>query len=87
MVAGWGLELDECAYVGDDLVDGPAVLTAGLGIAVANANRDLRGAADFVTSAAGGDGAVREIAELILAARDEREGHVARFLEQPEVTA
>ncbi len=80
MAAGWGLSALECAYVGDDLIDGPAVVAAGLGVAVADAARDLRTAADFVTTARGGHGAVREVAELVLAARGEREPQVARFL-------
>lgn len=57
------------AYTGDDLPDLPVIRAAGLGIAVANAPADVRAAADLVTRRQGGDGAVREICELLLAAR------------------
>jgi len=56
----------EVAYTGDDLVDIPAMKTAGLGIAVANAHPLVKEQADWVTEKPGGAGAVREVCELIL---------------------
>ena len=56
-------------YIGDDLPDLATIKLAGLGIAVADACKEVREAADYVTTAAGGQGAVRETIELILKAQ------------------
>ena len=61
-----GLELKQLCYIGDDLPDLPLVRAAGLGVAVADAADELRQAADYVSTAPGGAGAVREIIEMIL---------------------
>jgi YrbI family 3-deoxy-D-manno-octulosonate 8-phosphate phosphatase len=61
-----GLELEQLCYIGDDLPDLPLVRAAGLGVAVADAADELRRTADYVTTAPGGAGAVREIIEMIL---------------------
>jgi YrbI family 3-deoxy-D-manno-octulosonate 8-phosphate phosphatase len=55
------------AYVGDDLGDLPAMKLVGLPIAVKEAVPPVRRAALYVTKAGGGHGAMREIAEVILA--------------------
>ncbi|MGH7562040.1 MAG: KdsC family phosphatase [Gemmatimonadales bacterium] len=75
-----GLEWRELAYVGDDLADLPVLRRAGLPIAVANAVDEAKHLAAFVTSAAGGHGAVREVIVALLRARGEWEGAVARYL-------
>ncbi len=59
----------EIAYVGDDLPDLPLLQRAGLAVAVANAAPEVKRAAHFVTSRAGGEGAVREVIELIVKAQ------------------
>jgi len=60
------LSEDQVAYIGDDLLDLPLVKRAGLGVAVAGAVSELKDAADYVTTAPGGAGAVREVIEYIL---------------------
>jgi len=60
---------EQTAFVGDDLIDLPAMSRAGLAIAVANAQPLVQERADWVTSRDGGQGAVREICELILKAQ------------------
>jgi 3-deoxy-D-manno-octulosonate 8-phosphate phosphatase (KDO 8-P phosphatase) len=57
------------AYIGDDVGDIPAMKLVGLPIAVKDAVPPVRRAAHYVTKAGGGHGAIREIADLILAAR------------------
>ena len=57
------------AYMGDDLTDAVIMRRVGLGIAVANARPEVKRAAHFTTDAAGGDGAVREVCELLLQAQ------------------
>lgn len=59
-------------YVGDDVGDLPAMRLVGLPIAVADAVRDVRRAAAYVTRAGGGRGAIREVCDLILSARTRR---------------
>jgi 3-deoxy-D-manno-octulosonate 8-phosphate phosphatase (KDO 8-P phosphatase) len=58
-----------CAYVGDDLPDLPLLKKVGYSIAVANAVAAVRAQCHHTTVAPGGFGAVREICELILAAK------------------
>ncbi len=64
-----GLEREEVACIGDDLPDLGMFAEAGLRIAVADAAPELRRAADRVTAAPGGCGAVREACEWLLASR------------------
>ncbi|MBN1625484.1 MAG: HAD hydrolase family protein [Deltaproteobacteria bacterium] len=61
-----GLAGDQACYIGDDLPDVPLLRYVGLPVAVADAVEEVREAALYVTGKNGGDGAVREICELIL---------------------
>lgn len=60
---------EEVAYIADDLPDLPVLARVGLRVAVANAVPEVKKAAHYVTANAGGDGAVREVVELILKAQ------------------
>ena len=64
-----GLGWQDVAYVGDDLADLQIMRRVGLPIAVANAVPEIREVAAAVTTARGGHGAVREIADALLKAR------------------
>ncbi len=64
-----GLRWEEIGFVGDDVVDLGALKRAGLAVAVANAIEEAKSLAHYVTRAAGGQGAIREIALLILKAQ------------------
>lgn len=66
LLAETGLNASQVAYIGDDLLDLPLVVRAGLGVAVANAVQELKDAADLITNKPGGSGAVREVIEIIL---------------------
>ncbi len=75
-----GLACEEVAFVGDDVLDLPVMREVGLAIAVRDAHPRVLSAVHWVTEAAGGRGAVREIADAILAMRDgaeasRRDGH------------
>jgi len=61
-----GLTDDQIAYVGDDIIDLPILRQAGFAISVRDGWPGLKRAVDYVTLASGGQGAVREIAELLL---------------------
>ena len=65
-----GLNWAAVCYVGDDVVDVGVLRRAGVGVAVADGVAEAKAAADYVTKASGGRGAVREMAELILKAQD-----------------
>lgn len=69
LLANFDFSLAECAYVGDDVPDLPLLREVGVSIAVANAVAAVREECDYTTTAKGGFGAVREVSELILAAR------------------
>lgn len=74
------LNYRDIAYVGDDLPDLGAIRAAGLGITVANGHHFVARHADWQTRAAGGKGAVREIAELILMAQGKLNAALESYL-------
>jgi 3-deoxy-D-manno-octulosonate 8-phosphate phosphatase (KDO 8-P phosphatase) len=67
-----GIPMEACLFMGDDLVDIPAIEAAGVGACPSTGHRRAREAADYVTEAAGGDGAAREVIDLVLEARNGR---------------
>jgi 3-deoxy-D-manno-octulosonate 8-phosphate phosphatase (KDO 8-P phosphatase) len=68
-VAQAGVTNDEVAFIGDDLNDIPLMLRSGFAVAVADAAVEARERAHYVTKLSGGQGAVREVIELILKAQ------------------
>jgi len=82
MLARRGLELADCAFVGDDLADLPLLRRVALPVAVANAVPEAKAVAALVTRAAGGRGAVREVTETLLKARGAWDDVVAQYLEE-----
>ena len=64
-----GIDMDDVAFMGDDLNDLPAMGIAGLALAPFNAAIDVKKIAHYITQNAGGFGAVREIIEIILRSR------------------
>ncbi|MGA2863207.1 MAG: HAD hydrolase family protein [Verrucomicrobiota bacterium] len=79
LLAQTGFQWEEVCYVGDDLVDLGVLKRAGVAIAAANGVAEVRQAADYVTRARGGHGAVREVAELILKAQNKWTRVIADF--------
>ncbi len=65
------LEPWEVCYMGDDLIDLPALQLAGIGVTVPEACDDVREGADWITSRGGGFGAVREVCDRLVTAREE----------------
>ena len=64
------LRSEQVAFIGDDFTDAPLMQRSGLGVAVANARPEVKNVAHMVTRARGGDGAVREVIELILKSKN-----------------
>jgi 3-deoxy-D-manno-octulosonate 8-phosphate phosphatase (KDO 8-P phosphatase) len=76
-----GYDSRQTAYVGDDLLDLPAMKHAGLAIAVADAHPVVRGQAHWITTARGGHGAAREVCEFIMEAQGTLQAAVRRYLD------
>ena len=61
-----GLNPEEIIFIGDDLIDIPALKEVGVPCAVANSRQEVKDCCVYVTTVPGGKGAFREIAELVL---------------------
>lgn len=71
LVGELGISDKDCAYVGDDIPDLALLHKVGYSIAVANAVTEIKSQCDYTTRASGGNGAVREICDMVLAAQSE----------------
>jgi 3-deoxy-D-manno-octulosonate 8-phosphate phosphatase (KDO 8-P phosphatase) len=69
LAAQLGFAAHQCAYMGDDEIDAPAIAWAGVGIAPHEAMPSALSVADYITQRPAGRGAVREVCDLLLAAR------------------
>ena len=69
MLKDFGVCDEEVCFIGDDLADLVLLKRAGFAVAVANAVFEVKQIADYVSKRRGGDGAVREVVELILNAQ------------------
>jgi 3-deoxy-D-manno-octulosonate 8-phosphate phosphatase (KDO 8-P phosphatase) len=79
LLAAEGVAPDRVCAIGDDLADIPVLRFVGLGVAVADAVDEARAAAHYVTRAAGGRGAVRELVEMLLRAQGRWPDIVRRY--------
>jgi 3-deoxy-D-manno-octulosonate 8-phosphate phosphatase (KDO 8-P phosphatase) len=70
IAAARDLSLNEICYIGDDVHDYEVLCQVGLAVVPQDATRKPRSVAHYVTQARGGEGAVRELAELILDSRE-----------------
>lgn len=84
LLARLGLQREKAAFIGDDINDILAFRECGWKVAVANASKDLKEKADYITQAPGGQGAVREIIEMILRSQGKWDAAVEEFLRQLE---
>ncbi len=66
----YNIDASECLYIGDDLNDLTAFKAAGVSVAVANASIEVKNRADIITETPGGHGAIREVANAILRAKN-----------------
>jgi 3-deoxy-D-manno-octulosonate 8-phosphate phosphatase (KDO 8-P phosphatase) len=74
---GWG----EVCFVGDDIVDLGPLNRAGFSVAVGDGVAEAKAAAHFVTRAAGGRGAIREVVEMILQVQGKWDSFVGHYSE------
>lgn len=69
LLSDTGMDEEQICYAGDDWIDIPVLDRVGLAVTVADADAVVKNRVHWVTSREGGSGAVREICDLILAAR------------------
>ena len=82
LIQASGLTPQQCAFMGDDVVDLPPMLQCGLALAVPDAPALVLAHAHYVTQKKGGAGAVREVCELIMQAQASWDGQMQPFLTQ-----
>ena len=87
ILAKTGATLDQLAYVGDDIVDLPVMHQCGLSIATANARKEVKSAAHYVTPNPGGFGAGRDAIDFILTAQGTLEKVIEQYLDESNVAA
>ena len=71
---------DETIFIGDEIIDLSIVRRAGLGVAVENAVDELKEYADYVTKKSGGQGAIREVIEIVLKTTGKWDALMERYL-------
>ncbi|MFK8114344.1 MAG: KdsC family phosphatase [Rubripirellula sp.] len=76
MIEEFGCELAQVCYVGDDLPDVPVMKQVGLAVAPADAATDACNAADWILRQGGGEGALREVIERLMRAKQRWEEHL-----------
>ena len=72
---------DVAAYIGDDLIDIPAMKKVGLSFAVSDSVKEVLMEADIITKNRGGRGAVREVCEYILKSQGLWEKAINKYLQ------
>jgi len=75
-----GLQPEQCAFMGDDVVDLPPMRRAGLALTVPQAHDLVKQHAHYITKLQAGQGAVREACELIMRAQGTLDSQLAQFL-------
>ncbi|WP_137720034.1 KdsC family phosphatase [Methylobacillus flagellatus] len=80
LIADLGVTAEECAFMGDDVVDLPPMRRAGLAVTVPHAMPLVKQHAHYVTERQAGMGAVRELCELIMKAQGTFDEQMAPFL-------
>jgi 3-deoxy-D-manno-octulosonate 8-phosphate phosphatase (KDO 8-P phosphatase) len=76
-----GIDPQQVAYVGDDVVDLPILTRTGLAVAVADAHPLVKRHAHWITPSGGGRGAARDICELIMEAQGTLDASLQHYLQ------
>ena len=87
ILAKTGYTIDQLAYVGDDIIDLPVMRQCGLSIATANARKEVKSVAHFVTPNPGGFGAGRDAIDFILTAQGTLEKVIEQYLDESNSAA
>ena len=87
ILAKTGATIDQLCYVGDDIVDLPVMRLCGLSIATANARKEVKSMAQYVTLNPGGFGAGRDAIDFILTAQGTLEKVIEQYLDESNTAA
>src|ERR1700722_2285887 len=82
IIAKEGVALDEICYVGDDVIDLPAMREVGFAVAVANARERVKAEAHYITPNSGGYGAARDAVEFILEAKGTLDECIEAYIDE-----
>jgi 3-deoxy-D-manno-octulosonate 8-phosphate phosphatase (KDO 8-P phosphatase) len=74
-----GASAEQCGYIGDDVIDLPLLLKVGFAVTVPSGHPEVQHRAHYVTRAAGGRGAVREVCDLVMRAQGTYEQALAPY--------
>lgn len=80
LLALTGIGADACGFVGDDVIDLPILLRVGFAASVPNGHPEVKTRVQYVTQAAGGRGAARELCDFIIRAQGNYEAAIAPYL-------
>ncbi|SNT04383.1 3-deoxy-D-manno-octulosonate 8-phosphate phosphatase (KDO 8-P phosphatase) [Noviherbaspirillum humi] len=75
-----GLSAEQCGFIGDDVIDLPILLQVGFAASVPNGHEAVTSRVHYVTRSGGGQGAARELCDLILRAQGNYEAALAPYL-------
>jgi 3-deoxy-D-manno-octulosonate 8-phosphate phosphatase (KDO 8-P phosphatase) len=82
IMAKEGVSLEEIAYVGDDVIDLPAMRECGFAVAVGDARERVKAEAHYVTPNKGGHGAARDAVEFILEAKGVLDACIEAYIDE-----
>ena len=81
LLSDTGVAAHDCGFMGDDVIDLPLFSRVGFAVSVPNGHPEAINRADYVTSAFGGLGAVREICDFILRSQNKYDAALAPYLD------
>jgi 3-deoxy-D-manno-octulosonate 8-phosphate phosphatase (KDO 8-P phosphatase) len=79
LLGATGATVEECGYIGDDVIDLPLLLQVGFAVTVPTGHPEVQHRAHYVTKAGGGRGAVREVCDLVMRAQGTYEQALAPY--------
>lgn len=80
LLADTNLTPDVCGFIGDDIIDLPILTRTGFAVSVPNGHQEVKSRVHYVTQANGGQGAAREVCDLILRAQGKYAAALAQYL-------
>ena len=80
LIAVLAVEPQHCGFIGDDVIDLPVLSHVGFSASVPNGHIEVRSRVDYVTQAAGGTGAAREVCDFILQAQGKYDQVLSKYL-------
>ncbi len=82
LVEELGLELDEIAYVGDDILDLPILMRIGLSVTPSDGDDEVKPRVDYISKYEGGRGCVREVCEILMRSQGTWQQHMDFYMRE-----